>query len=103
MFCPKCGSILIPKEHQGKKVMGCKCGYKSDSELRLKENSLKKKEVNWDVVEEEKEIHSLTDQNCPRCEHEKAYYWERQMRAADEPPTLFFKCQRCKHTWREGR
>jgi len=37
MFCPKCGSILMPKEHRGKNVMACKCGYKNDkSELKIK-------------------------------------------------------------------
>jgi len=32
MFCPKCGSILIPKKEGSKTVSVCSCGYKSSDE-----------------------------------------------------------------------
>jgi DNA-directed RNA polymerase subunit M len=38
---------------------------------------------------------------CPRCGHEEVYAWQLQTRAADEPPTTFYKCTKCGHTWRE--
>ncbi len=101
MFCPKCGSILMPKAEKDKKIISCGCGYKSDSaELKIKVRSAKEKETKLDVVEKEEEVHSSAEQKCPKCGHEKAYYWEIQMRAADEPATLFFRCQKCRHTWR---
>ena len=31
-FCPKCGSLMMPKKVNGKTVMACKCGHKKESE-----------------------------------------------------------------------
>ena len=39
---------------------------------------------------------------CPKCGHTAAYFMEVQTRSADEPATLFFRCEKCKHNWREG-
>ena len=36
-----------------------------------------------------------------KCGGKEAYYWLIQTRSADEPPTQFFKCVKCKHTWRD--
>ena len=38
---------------------------------------------------------------CEKCGHKVAYYWTQQTRAADEPETRFFKCEKCEYTWRE--
>ncbi|KAK7195654.1 DNA-directed RNA polymerase III subunit C11 [Novymonas esmeraldas] len=35
------------------------------------------------------------------CESTKAYYIQIQMRSADEPATVFFKCVQCGHQWRQ--
>ncbi len=55
------------------------------------------------VVVLEKDITLLpkTDEFCPKCNHKHAYYWLQQTREADEPPTQFFRCEKCKHVWRE--
>ncbi|HLC59151.1 MAG TPA: zinc ribbon domain-containing protein [archaeon] len=37
---------------------------------------------------------------CPKCDNSDAYWFMRQMRAADEPPTLFYTCTKCGHKWR---
>jgi len=37
---------------------------------------------------------------CPKCEHSEAYWWMQQTRAADEPPTIFYRCCKCSHSWR---
>ncbi|CCW71537.1 unnamed protein product [Phytomonas sp. Hart1] len=43
--------------------------------------------------------------NCPNedppCSSEKAFYIQIQMRSADEPATIFFKCVQCGHQWRQ--
>lgn len=41
---------------------------------------------------------------CPKCENNRAYYMQIQIRSADEPSTIFYKCcrQNCAHQWREG-
>ena len=39
---------------------------------------------------------------CPKCSYHQAYFMEIQIRSADEPATLFFKCVQCAAQWREG-
>ena len=101
MFCPKCGSILVPKNKEKNRVLACSCGYvekdKSKGEIREEISEGKKVEV----VEKEEETHPLTDAQCPKCKHTKAHYWTVQTRASDEPETKFLKCQKCKNIWRD--
>ena len=101
-FCPKCGAILIPKKEGSKKLVLCSCGYKSTEfeEAKVSEQ-VKKKEKEVEVIEEEKEIYPITEAECSKCHNREAYYWEVQTRAADEPPTKFLKCTKCKHIWRD--
>ena len=102
LFCPKCGSLLVPKEQGSKTVMLChKCKFKSNdtSSLSTKEKITSKSSI--DVIEKEEISHPVVDQECPKCRHTKAEYWEIQTRAGDEAATQFFKCEKCKHTWRK--
>ena len=99
MFCSKCGSILIPR----KGAFVCpRCGYKSkESEgIKIGEKTAKKEKI--EIVGEEAE-HLPLDENiaCPKCVHKGAYHWEIQTRAGDEPATRFFRCAKCRRTWRE--
>lgn len=103
MFCPKCGSILLVKLVNKKRVFVCSsCGHKSgEADFTLAEE-VKKKERVMDVVEDDPtDTLPLTDAECPKCGHRKAHYWMLQTRAADEAETRFFRCEKCKHTWRE--
>ena len=101
MFCPKCGSILIPKKEGKKTVLKCGCGHKStDTEAtKIKEQVNKSEEIS--VVEKDFETMPITEAECPKCHHKKAYFWEVQTRSADEPATKFLKCEKCKHIWRD--
>lgn len=38
---------------------------------------------------------------CPECGNNIAEWWMRQLRSADESEVRFFRCTKCKHTWRE--
>ncbi len=103
MFCPKCGSIIMPKKENKDIILSCSCGYfekkKDDKSMNVKE-IVKEKKI--EAVEEEIEVHPLTnDSECPKCGNMAAYYWEIQTRASDEPATKFLKCQKCKHIWRD--
>ena len=98
MFCPKCGSILVPK--QGK--LGCpRCNYKATEKQEAVVREKIEPQQKVEVVEEEVEVLPLMDAECPKCKHPKAYFWEVQTRASDEPATKFMKCQKCKHIWRD--
>ena len=98
MFCPRCGSILIPKQSK----LACpRCNYKTTEkqDAVLREKIQQKKAV--DIIEKEVETLPSTDAECPKCGNKKAFFWTIQTRAADEPETRFYKCEKCKHIWRE--
>ena len=104
MFCPKCGSLLMPKSIGNKKVMACSCGYKAKEQGVSISDKPKTKDAKIDVVEDsaaELETLPKMDVTCPKCSHKKAYYWLVQTRAADEAETKFLKCEKCGHTWRD--
>lgn len=99
-FCPKCGAVLIPQKD--KKIVSCSCGYKSKQKpsLVIKEKIKLKKEDKIEVVDKQIETLPKTDEECPNCGNNKAYYWTLQTRAGDEAETRFFECVKCKHRWR---
>jgi DNA-directed RNA polymerase subunit M len=41
-----------------------------------------------------------TEEHCPECGHDEAYWQLEQLRAADESGTRFFTCTDCEHKWR---
>ena len=102
-FCKKCGSLLVPKKENGKTVVKCKCGYESKDKVdgNIKEEVKKEERIKGVAYEDDLNLDPLTDAECPKCKHKKAFFWEVQTRAADEPPTKFLKCQKCRHIWRD--
>ncbi len=102
MFCPKCGSILRPKEKGGKKVLYCHCGFTKNPEeemaTEIKETVREGKKIE---VLENTETNPKIRIKCEKCSNDTAYYWTQQTRGADEPETRFFKCTKCHRTWRE--
>jgi DNA-directed RNA polymerase subunit M len=96
MFCPKCGSLLIPKG--GK--MTCPTHGAVDSSSKLTEKSQSKLK-NVKVGGDEPEVHPRTKEKCPKCGHDTAYFWTVQTRSIDESPTRFYKCTKCNYQWRE--
>ena len=57
MFCPKCGSVLLPKKEGSKKVLVCSCGYKSGEVEKTKITETvdkKEKEIDVEVISREK-------------------------------------------------
>jgi DNA-directed RNA polymerase subunit M len=102
MFCPKCGSLLRPKEKGGKKILFCSCGFTKGLEGESGEIHEKSPDAGKKIeVMEQIEVHPKIKMNCEKCGNTIAYYWTQQTRGADEPETRFFKCTKCKHTWRE--
>lgn len=93
----------MPKKDNNKKILACSCGYKTKdlSQAKIKE-VVRKEEKELEVIDkEEVETLPVTDAECPKCGHKKAYYWLVQTRAGDEAETKFLRCQKCRHTWRE--
>jgi DNA-directed RNA polymerase subunit M len=82
-----------------------KCGYirkfeVSDQKEPMK--PLKPKEITI-VDDEDDKINTMpTIQiKCPECKNNLAFWWLRQLRAADESEVRFFRCTECGHTWRQ--
>jgi len=103
MFCPKCGSVLLPRKEGSKKVLVCSCGYKSSNVEKTKiTETLIKKEMEVEVIDKDKEnILPKTKEECENCGNKEAVYWTVQTRAGDEPETKFLRCTKCEHTWRD--
>ena len=102
MFCPKCGTILLPKKDGNKRILACSCGYKNkdSSQVTIKEEKLERQK-DIEVIDKKHETLPVMDADCPKCGHKKAYFWLMQTRASDEPETKFLKCVSCNHTWRD--
>lgn len=97
-FCPKCGAILMLR----KKNYGCpRCSYISKDKIKVetKESVTEHKKVAV-IGEHQGEVRPITDHECKKCGHKKAYFWTRQMRASDEAESKFYECKKCKHTIR---
>ena len=84
-----------------KKILACSCGYtnKKAENIEIKEVMVGNGK-NPEPVDEEVETLPLADAECPKCQHNKAYFWMVQTRAGDEPETKFYKCEKCKHIWK---
>ena len=97
-FCPTCGAILMPKNGDLK----CSCGYEKKMETADGYNLSKKVESKENVKMLGKDVNvgDMTNEVCPECGHDKAYYKLLQTRSADEAPTRIFTCVKCKHRWR---
>lgn len=100
MFCKKCGSLIIPKKVDGKRVLACRnCGVvEKRAKPIVEKNAVEDKIV---MVKESFENLPKTKKDCQKCEQKEVYYWITQTRSADESPTKFFRCPKCHHTWRE--
>ena len=108
-FCPRCGSLMVPRNIDGKVVWVCpSCGYREEANnptaiTLLKQRIKHDEKEKLVVIDQTKKPEALpkTRAICPRCGYHEAYYWVVQTRKADEPPTRFFKCVRCGYVWRE--
>ena len=108
-FCPECSSLLRKQINSGIFNLVCRCGYQQETqknESEINKNVQEKKKSldgNLIVVTEEDKItvNPKVSKVCPKCSHKEAEAWQEQTRSADEPSTSFFRCLKCRFTWRE--
>lgn len=103
-FCEKCGNLLVAKHGRKLTHLVCrKCGkeYRIHEKIKISEDlhDHKKSVVVMGKDETQQDL-PTTHILCPECEHGEAFWWMQQTRSADEPPTLFYKCKKCGHSWR---
>ncbi|HUU79644.1 MAG TPA: transcription factor S [candidate division Zixibacteria bacterium] len=108
-FCEECGSMLQPMKVDGKVVITCpNCGagkkeLKKD-DLKLSEKITHSEKDQMVVIENPEELDTMPTKpmRCPKCEKiVKTQYWAVQTRSGDEAATRFYRCTKCKQTWRE--
>lgn len=101
MFCPNCKSLLRP---DGENLLCPRCEF----EKPIKESSVSKSKA--DLENDLNDVPVFEDLDtmpvdetvfCPKCKNKGAYWHLRQTRSADEATTRFYRCTKCKHTWRE--
>ena len=98
-FCPKCGCVLVEK----KKNFGCpRCNYTSKTRIKIESSEkLKLKPGVTVITNNDDDVFPVINAQCPKCPNQEAYFWTSQTRSGDEAETRFFRCTKCKHTWRE--
>ena len=97
-FCPNCGCVMMGDGDNSK----CqRCDYKSKDKFKI-ETSEKIKLKSGVAVINEEDGNFLPEVNaqCAKCGNDKANFWTLQTRSSDEAETKFFRCTKCKHTWR---
>jgi len=104
-FCPKCGGLMLPRKTEKGLILVCSgCDYvvkDVEAEDYRLVKKVEQKEEKVEIIEDEPTTLPTTHARCPSCGHDKAHWWLRQTRGADEPTTRFFRCVKCGHTWRE--
>lgn len=103
-FCPKCKGLILPKKNvNGDSVYECKCGYTEiggDTKFTTATKTKDVQDIDVPTGDVDERLPKCKEE-CEKCSNKEAYFWELQTRASDEPPTRFFKCTKCKHTWRD--
>lgn len=101
-FCPNCKSLMVSSEG----LFRCKrCGHTEAPGENIEKMTIHSKRVEKDIVivdeADDMIVLPTITVKCPECGHNTAEWWLRQLRSADESETRFFRCVKCKYTWRE--
>ena len=101
-FCPKCEVKL---KNSGSGLQCTKCGYTEGGETKTTKQITAEEEPDFSLLafegNEGEESNPTVEIICEKCGHNEAVGWMFQTRSADEPTTRFYRCQKCKHTWRD--
>jgi len=100
-FCPEC-EVKLKKNSSG--LQCSKCGYTEGQKIKQTKKVVDDQELNkeFNVFEGNEGEESLPTIKieCEKCGNDEAVWWMLQTRSADEPTTQFYRCSKCKHTWR---
>lgn len=83
----KKGRLIIPKA-------GKRSGMKFTEKIAEKQQVAVIKDKDVDVL-------PTVAAECKKCGHKEAHFWTSQTRGSDETETRFFRCKKCRTTWRE--
>ncbi len=101
-FCPKC-EVKLKKD--GSDLKCSKCGYLEGEKVTQSKKIIDEAESDFSLLafegNEGEDSNPTIKMDCEKCGHDEAVWWMFQTRSADEPTTRFYRCQKCKHTWRD--
>ena len=101
-FCPKCEVKL---KNSGSGLQCSKCGYTEGEKDKPAKKIATEEEPDFSLLafegDEGEESNPTVKIDCEKCGHDEAVGWMFQTRSADEPTTRFYRCQKCKYTWRD--
>ena len=99
-FCPVC-EVKLKKGDSG---LQCpKCGYAEGQESKQLKKTEEEFESEFNVFSEnegEDTLPTITTE-CEKCGNNEVIWWMLQTRSADEPTTQFYRCTKCRYTWRD--
>ncbi len=99
-FCPKCEVKL---KNSGSGLQCSKCSY-TEGEVKITKKTTEE-EPDFSLLafegNEGEDTNPTIKIDCEKCGHDEAVGWMFQTRSADEPTTRFYRCQKCKYTWRD--
>jgi DNA-directed RNA polymerase I subunit RPA12 len=73
--------------------------YKFNIEPRNPDGTKIGSERHDDDVERER---ATVDEPCPKCPNQVLRFYTMQLRSADEGQTVFYECEKCKHTFSQN-
>ena len=98
-FCPSC-EVKLKKGDSG---LQCpKCDYVEGKETNQIKKTIQEHESQFNVLAENETVDTLPTIKieCEKCGNDEAVWWMLQTRSADEPTTQFYRCSKCRYTWR---
>ena len=98
-FCPNC-EVKLKKGDSG--LQCTKCSYIEGEEIKQTKKIIQESESQFNVLAENEGEEALPTIKieCEKCGNDEAVWWMLQTRSADEPTTQFYRCSKCRYTWR---
>ena len=99
-FCPNC-EVKLKKSDSG--LLCPKCGYSEEQENKQTKKVVEEEtqsEFNVFTESDKDETLPTIKIECEKCGNDEAVWWMLQTRSADEPTTQFYRCTKCRYTWR---
>lgn len=91
---------MMPAKTAKRTLICPSCGSRTKTDKMLIKEKIERKKVKK-YAKEIPDTMPKTNVECSKCGNKEAYWWTEQTRAADEPETQFFRCTKCRYTWRE--
>ncbi|KAE9551985.1 hypothetical protein FO519_004809 [Halicephalobus sp. NKZ332] len=106
MFCPTCGRLTTLEDAGGQFKFVCSgCHFKMPVNGEIRSRIYPRLKDIDDVLGGPNvwENAQVTEERCPKCSHDRAYFMQLQTRSADEPMTIFYRCANvdCAHRWKD--